>query len=72
MRLSLIYAWLGTIGAEYFMPSGGGIGSLMIGAQQLLRMDLIMSSMLLIGLTGALLNHIGQYLEQRAMQWRHA
>ncbi|MNF45347.1 putative aliphatic sulfonates transport permease protein SsuC [compost metagenome] len=72
LRLSLIYAWLGTIGAEYFMPSGGGIGSLMIGAQQLLRMDLIMSSMLLIGLTGALLNHIGQYLEQRAMQWRHA
>ncbi|MCY1400458.1 nitrate ABC transporter, permease protein [compost metagenome] len=72
LRLGLIYAWLGTIGAEYFMPSGGGIGSLMIGAQQLLRMDLIMSSMLLIGLTGALLNHIGQYLEQRATQWRHA
>lgn len=39
LRLSLIYAWLGTIGAEYFMPSNGGIGSLMIGAQQLLRMD---------------------------------
>jgi hypothetical protein len=32
LRLSLIYAWLGTIGAEYFMPSDGGIASLMIGA----------------------------------------
>lgn len=46
LRLSLIYAWLGTIGAEYFMPSNGGIGSQMIGAQQLLRMDLILAGML--------------------------
>ncbi|MEB0047917.1 MULTISPECIES: ABC transporter permease [unclassified Pseudomonas] len=71
LRLSLIYAWLGTIGAEYFMPSNGGIGSQMIGAQQLLRMDLIMAGMLLVGLTGALLNLIGQRLEIRATGWRH-
>lgn len=72
LRLSLIYAWLGTIGAEYFMPSNGGIGSLMIGAQQLLRMDLIMGGMLLVGLTGAALNLIGQRIETRATRWRHA
>lgn len=72
LRLSLIYAWLGTIGAEYFMPANGGIGSLMIGAQQLLRMDLIMAGMLLVGLTGALLNFIGQRIESRATRWRHA
>lgn len=72
LRLSLIYAWLGTIGAEYFMPSNGGIGSLMIGAQQLLRMDLIMSGMLLVGLTGAAINFIGQRIETRATRWRHA
>lgn len=72
LRLSLIYAWLGTIGAEYFMPSNGGIGSQMIGAQQLLRMDLIMAGMLLVGLTGALLNLIGQRIERRATRWRHA
>ncbi|MGL4274964.1 MAG: ABC transporter permease, partial [Pseudomonas paracarnis] len=72
LRLSLIYAWMGTLGAEYFMPSNGGIGSLMIGAQQLLRMDLIMSGMLLVGLTGATLNLFGQRLETRATRWRHA
>lgn len=72
LRISLIYAWLGTIGAEYFMPSNGGIGSQMISAQQLLRMDLIMAGMLLVGLTGALLNLIGQQLELRATRWRHA
>lgn len=72
LRLALIYAWLGTIGAEYFMPSNGGIGSLMIGAQQLLRMDQILSAMLLIGVAGATLNFIGQTLERRATRWRHA
>ena len=72
LRLSLIYAWLGTIGAEYFMPSNGGIGSLMIGAQQLLRMDTLFSGMLLVGVTGAALNLIGQMIETRATRWRHA
>jgi sulfonate transport system permease protein len=72
LRLALIFAWLGTIGAEYFMPSNGGIGSLMIGAQQLFRMDQVMASMLLIGLTGALLNTLGQRIEARVSRWRNA
>lgn len=72
LRVALIYAWLGTIGAEYFMPSNGGIGSLMISAQQLLRMDQILAGMVLVGLTGALLNALGQTLERRATRWRHA
>lgn len=72
LRLGLIYAWLGTIGAEYFMPSDGGIGSLMIGAQQLFRMDLVSAGMLLVGLTGAVLGALGQRIEARATRWRHA
>ena len=54
------------------MPSGGGIGSLMISAQQLLRMDRIMAGMLLVGLTGALLGALGQHIEARATRWRRA
>ncbi|WP_374438504.1 ABC transporter permease [Pseudomonas panipatensis] len=72
LRLGLIYAWLGTIGAEYFMPSNGGIGSQMISAQQLFRMDLVSAGMLLVGLTGALLGALGQRIEARATRWRHA
>jgi sulfonate transport system permease protein len=45
--LALIYAWLGNIGAEYFMSSGVGIGSLMINAQQLLDMPTILCGMVL-------------------------
>ncbi len=72
LRLALIYAWLGTIGAEYFMPSDGGIASLMLGAQQLFRMDQVMAAMVLIGLIGALLGALGQRLELRATRWRIA
>lgn len=72
LRLALIFAWLGTIGAEYFVPEGDGIGSLMIAAQQLFEMDRIMAGMLLVGLTGALLNRLGQLLENRATRWRTA
>lgn len=72
LRLSLIYAWLGTLGAEYFMPSDGGIASLMLGAQQLFRMDQVMAAMVLIGLVGALLGSLGQRLESRATRWRTA
>ncbi|MBD1587412.1 ABC transporter permease subunit [Pseudomonas typographi] len=72
LRLALIYAWLGTIGAEYFMPSDGGIGSLMIGAEQLMQTDRILTGMVLIGLAGAVLNYLGQTLERRATRWRHA
>jgi sulfonate transport system permease protein len=72
LRLSLIYAWLGTIGAEYFMPSDGGIASLMLGAQQMFRMDQVMAAMLLVGLVGALLGALGQRIETRATRWRNA
>lgn len=72
LRLSLIYAWLGTIGAEYFMPSNGGIASLMLGAQQLFRMDQVMAAMVLIGVIGAALGYLGQHLESRATRWRTA
>ncbi|WP_407321239.1 ABC transporter permease [Dickeya ananatis] len=70
LRLAMIYAWLGTIGAEYFMSSGAGIGSLMINAQQLLDMPIILSGMLLIGVTGVLIDYLGQQLEQRTTRWR--
>ncbi|MFC6378891.1 ABC transporter permease [Tatumella terrea] len=71
LRLALIYAWLGNIGAEYFMSSGTGIGSLMFNAQQLLDMPTIICGMVLTGMTGALLDKAGRLLELRATRWRN-
>lgn len=70
LRLVLIYAWLGSIGAEYFISSGIGIGSLVINAQQLLNMPTILRGMMLVGTTGAVLNKAGRLLEICATHWR--
>jgi sulfonate transport system permease protein len=72
LRLALLQSWIGTMGAEYFMPSGGGIGSLMIGAQQMFRTDTVLAAMLLIGVVAAVLNAIGGRIEARATRWRTA
>lgn len=72
LQLGLTYAWLGAIGSEYFMRSGAGIGGLMINAQQLARMDVVISAMVLVGLSGALLRRLGEAVEARSTRWRTA
>lgn len=71
LRLALVYGWLATIGAEYFMASSIGIGSLMINAQQLMNVDVIFAGLLLVSLIGALLNAAGRWLENRLQRWRN-
>ncbi|KVK89814.1 ABC transporter permease [Burkholderia sp. MSMB1498] len=70
LRLGLVYAWLGAIGAEYFMPSGVGIGGFMLDAQQLFRMDRLMSAAVIVGALGAALGWLGGRLEAAATRWR--
>ncbi len=63
LRLGLIYAWLATIGAEYLFSSTTGIGSLMMDARELFRMDQVILGMGVVGAVGfslnALLSRIG-------------
>ena len=56
LRLGLIYAWLATIGAEYLFSTTTGIGSLMMDARDLFRMDLVILGMIVIGGIGFVLN----------------
>ena len=58
LRLGLIYAWLGTIGAEYLFSTTNGIGSMMMDARDLFRMDLVILGMAVIGGVGFAL-HLG-------------
>jgi len=52
LRLGLIYAWLATIGAEYLFTTTIGIGSMMLDARDLFRMDLVILGMAVIGGVG--------------------
>jgi len=56
VHLSLIYAWVASVGAEYFMTVGPGIGGLIIAGRERFQMDLVILGILILGLVGFLIN----------------
>jgi sulfonate transport system permease protein len=70
LHLSLIYAWLATVGAEYFMTLGPGIGSLMMDERERYHMDLVLMCVVILGLIGLVLNRGVARLEGRLLRWR--
>ena len=72
LHLALIYAWLATIGAEYFMAAGPGIGGLIIAGRERFDMDLVMLGILVVGSVGFLVDRGASWLERRLIPWRAA
>jgi sulfonate transport system permease protein len=70
VQLALIYAWLGTLGAEYLLAPAPGIGNLMIDGREAFAMDKVLVGVILAGAVGATLNTIAGWLETRALRWR--
>ena len=68
--LALIYSWLATLGAEYLLVSGSGIGNLLIDGSEQFRMDLVLFGIIVVGLTGWALNAMARAIE-RAIFARH-
>ena len=71
LRLGMMHAWVGTIGAEYFISSGEGIGSMIMRAQQLMAADRVMAGIVLIAAVAAVISFLIRRLEQRLMRWRY-
>jgi sulfonate transport system permease protein len=69
--LALIYSWLATIGAEYLLVSGVGIGSLLVEGSEHFRMDLVIFAMIIIGLVGWAMNASARMLQHRFERWRN-
>ena len=72
LHLALIYSWLATIGAEYFLLAGPGIGHLMIDGREQFRMDLVLLGVGLAGAVGFVLNSAAGRLESYFVRWRRA
>ncbi|GBD46846.1 ABC transporter permease [Methylopila sp. Yamaguchi] len=72
LQLGLIYSWLGTIGAEYFMAVGPGIGGLIIAGRERFEMDLVMVGVVLLGVIGFALNALATAATNRLLVWRTA
>ncbi|MCY1288944.1 putative aliphatic sulfonates transport permease protein SsuC [compost metagenome] len=70
IHLGLIYAWLATLGAEYLLVSGKGIGNTMIDGRENFWMDLVIFGVIVVGLVGFTLNWIASRIERRLLAWR--
>lgn len=71
MRIGMMHAWVGTTGAEYFVSSGEGLGSMMMRAQQLLAADRILAGIVLIALVAAAVSWAISSIERRLTAWRY-
>ncbi|MDQ8030561.1 MAG: ABC transporter permease [Bordetella sp.] len=70
--LALIYSWLATIGAEYLLVAGVGIGNLLIEGSEHFQMDLVIFGMFVVGLVGWLMNAVARRAERRLAHLRGA
>lgn len=70
LQLGLIHAWLATIGAEYFLAKGSGLGGLLIEGRDRFDMALLILGVVLLGGIGMLLNQLLQQLAMRLTPWR--
>lgn len=66
----LIYAWLGTLGAEYLLEPAPGIGSLMVDGRERFAMDVVLVGLIVSGLVGFGLNAVAKAAEDRLLRWR--
>lgn len=70
LHLALVYSWLGTLGAEYLLAPGLGIGNLMIDGREQFKMDKVLLGLLIAGAIGCSLNALFRRLEARLSRWR--
>ncbi|WP_051361997.1 ABC transporter permease [Solimonas soli] len=73
LQLSLIFAWFAAIGAEYVIGViSGGIGSVVIAAQEQFRTDVVLLGVTLISLIGIAMNRLLRRGQRRLFRWQSA
>lgn len=70
VQLALIYAWISTVGAEYAMGLGVGLGTLLSEGREHFRMDIVIVGVLALALVGFLLHALFNRLFARLLRWR--
>lgn len=56
VQVALITAWIGTVGAEYTMGAGRGLGSFLLEGREQFRMDAVLLGVLVLALVGYAIN----------------
>ncbi|MBY4715725.1 ABC transporter permease [Burkholderia cepacia] len=70
LYLGLIYSWLATLGAEYLLVAGSGIGNTLIDGSEQFRMDLVLFGIIVVGVTGWALNAVARAIERKVLARR--
>jgi sulfonate transport system permease protein len=70
VKLGLVYAWLGTIGAEYLLAAAPGIGNLMIDGRESFQMDKVLLGVIIVGGVGFGISVAASAIEARLLRWR--
>lgn len=70
IELALLTAWIGTVGSEYAIGSGRGIGAFLATARDVFRMDLVLIGVLVMAVVGHGLGRISHLLFLRLIPWR--
>lgn len=70
LHLGLVYSWLGTLGAEYLLAAGPGIGNLMIEGREQFQMAKVLLGVIIAGGVGYALNLLATKLESNLLRWR--
>ena len=71
LQLALIYSWLATLGAEYFMKSSYGVGNSMIDGREHFNMGSVLFGVVVVGVIGAVIDRFSTRLERRLLRWRN-
>ncbi len=69
LRISLSEAWMLVIGAE-LVAAGEGIGNVMIIARRLFQTDVVLVGVVVIAVTGFIMDKLLDLLETRFLGWR--
>lgn len=73
MQLSLIFSWFAAIGAEYVIGAmSGGIGSVVVTAQEHFRTDIVLVGVILISGVGIAMNKVLRKVPQLLFRWNRA
>lgn len=72
IEIALISAWLGTVGAEYAMGMGRGLGTYLAAGRENFRMDIVLVGVVALALTGWAMNLVVRAIFRRLARWRTA
>jgi sulfonate transport system permease protein len=70
VKVGLVYAWLGTIGAEYLLAAAPGIGNLMIDGRESFQMDKVLLGVVIVGAVGFAISALATSFEARLLRQR--